>query len=140
MSLPFQCALVVVRGGITLDDFDEGSLRDPALLAFAEKVHVVGDGEIDKVSRLDAFTASRVTVRLTDGRTISERRDVPLGDPRRPMSHSQLRDKFLDCAARAIPRDQSLALWERCMTIGQDASVDQLMELSTAQTSPRVIG
>ena len=137
MSLPYQAALAVVRGGITLDDFDEASLCDPEILAFADKVQVLADPEIDQVSRRDAFTASRVTVHTHKSHAISERHDLPLGDPRRPMSEAQLLDKFLDCASRAIPLAQGRALWERCMTVGQDSSLDQLIRLSTVP--PRTI-
>jgi 2-methylcitrate dehydratase PrpD len=49
-----------------------------------------------------SLTQARVTVHLTDGRTLSARADGARGYPDRPTSDDELDAKFLACARRAL--------------------------------------
>jgi 2-methylcitrate dehydratase PrpD len=89
--------LALVRGRVTLDDFDEGSLHDPTILRIANRVtferapgwgHQVGN-------------AGGLELRLRDGRLIQRQVDPALGHPDHPVDQDTLVAKFKDCAARA---------------------------------------
>jgi hypothetical protein len=55
---------------------------------------------------LERHVWTRVTIRLTDGRTLSiGPRPVP-GHPGNPLSLEALRDKFSECAGMALPADR----------------------------------
>ena len=99
-SIPYVLALALVRGRVTLDDFDEGSLHDPAILRIANRVtferapgwgHQVGN-------------AGKLDVRLRDGGLIQRQVNPALGHPDHPVDQDTLVAKFKDCAARAIRR------------------------------------
>lgn len=91
----FVTALALVRGRVTLEDFSETSLADPAILALAEKV----THRVDASFRTSAGGAVRL--RLRDGRVVEHRVETPKGDPSRPISWDDLVDKAKACAAYA---------------------------------------
>src|SRR6185369_16724776 len=49
---------------------------------------------------------SRVTVKLKDGRTVTDRADVARGHPEKPMTWEELAEKFRDCC-RLVPGVQT---------------------------------
>ena len=55
---------------------------------------------------------TRLTLRLTDGRTLSiGPREVP-GHPGNPLTAAALQEKFTECAAVVLPADRAGALAE----------------------------
>jgi len=88
---------VVVRGGIGLGDFSRVALDDPAVLAMAQRIHVVADDNRDAA----AFVPARAVARLKDGRVLSEDVAAQLGSPAWPLSAGQHRDKARACLAFA---------------------------------------
>jgi 2-methylcitrate dehydratase PrpD len=100
-SVYFAIAKALTNGAVTLGDFTPEGLRQPAALAFGDRI----DHEIE-----DSLGQSAVLeVTLRSGETITSRVDVPLGCPDKPMSQEHIVSKFLDCAnyaAAPIPRDR----------------------------------
>jgi 2-methylcitrate dehydratase PrpD len=97
-SLPYCIALVLVEGAAGVDGFSEARIRDPRILAVAEKVRYVLDPTLPYPRR---FTG-HVQVVLDDGRTLAETQDAPRGGPEWPLSADELRAKFRANAARAL--------------------------------------
>jgi 2-methylcitrate dehydratase PrpD len=96
-SLPFIAAACIVRGRLTLAEFEEDSLTDPEILRLAQLVDIADDPQ----SRFpDAYSAA-VEIELTDGRRLVWREDVNRGHAERPLSHEDIREKFAGTAARA---------------------------------------
>jgi 2-methylcitrate dehydratase PrpD len=126
-SLPFTAALALVRGRVTLDDFDPASLADPLLLATAQRVSYRRNPGWGR----DRAASAAVELALRDGRILSAKLDVPLGHPDRPLSDAQLRAKFLDCGARA-----------RRPLAGREAEImaDRLMALESERDMGALIG
>jgi 2-methylcitrate dehydratase PrpD len=95
-SLPFLVALAAVRGGVGLRDFTQESLRDPAVLAMAQRVTPVPDPALDWK---DVLPAGRVEIVTRDGRTASRVGASVPGSSRNPLTWEQLSVKFAECAA-----------------------------------------
>jgi 2-methylcitrate dehydratase PrpD len=125
-SLPFTAALALVRGRVSLDDFDESARGDPRLLAIAARVSYrqrPGWGR-------ERAASAAVALVLRDGRRVAAELDVPLGHPDRPLSDGQLRAKFLDCAARAsrpLAGKAAEAIADRLMALEQESDVGALI-------------
>jgi 2-methylcitrate dehydratase PrpD len=108
-SIPFTTAVMMTRGNVTLRDYTEEGLRDPAVLAMADKVSYralpgqqPGQGSTSAAS----IGITTVEIRTNDGRTLScTPMSVP-GDPCDPVDPSLLEAKFRDCvsfSAQPIP-------------------------------------
>ncbi|MDN5927593.1 MAG: MmgE/PrpD family protein [Hyphomicrobiales bacterium] len=138
MSLPYLLALVAVHGrDLTPRQFDEAERSNSRVLAVARRVEVQFPADIDAISRFDTFPMGRVTVRLNDGRTLTETVKVSLGDPRQPLSWDQVRAKFDTCADGALDADAIDEFFEIVRNLDKADSLDKLGQvLRRARITP----
>jgi 2-methylcitrate dehydratase PrpD len=100
----FAAAAALVDERLGIQTFTDEKAQDPAIRALLPRVRVTVDPEIP--GDLERHMWSRVRVRLADGRTVEiGPREVP-GHPSNPLSADQLREKFEECAALALPHDR----------------------------------
>jgi 2-methylcitrate dehydratase PrpD len=97
-SLPYVVAACLTDGAMDPAQLKADRMSDPALLELLQKVKVSVDPELN--SAYPGLTASRVEIRLKGGRTLAKRVDMPLGDPRNPMTAEGVADKLRRFAAR----------------------------------------
>ena len=90
-SIPFVVAACLFDRELGPRQIREHRVGDPAVLELASRVRVHASEELDR--EYPEKTASRVELRLRDGRTLSRQIDVPRGDPRNPMDLEELSDK-----------------------------------------------
>ena len=91
-SLPYAVAATVTHGATDVTAFYDEKLTDGATLDLAQRVSVASDPAMD-LRRYD-YPAARVTVSLSNGRTLSESVVAHHGDHRNPASPEELRAKF----------------------------------------------
>ena len=96
-SLPFTVALALVRGDVTLDDFDTASLRDPDVLSLAARVEAAERKDWGR----EKASAGAMMIALWDGRKLEAELPDALGSPDRPLSTERLVRKFVGCVGRA---------------------------------------
>lgn len=96
-SIPFTVAHALVHGDLTLDSFDAASRDEPAVLALA--AHVVERRNPDW-GRAHAACGA-LSIVPEDGERLHHEVLVPQGSPARPLSESDLVEKFVRCAAKA---------------------------------------
>ena len=106
-SIPFTSAVMMVKGNVTLRDYTDEGLRDPIVLAMADRVsyRLAADNRLP-VGGHSALSRPTVEIRTRDGRVHSNTPDGVPGDPHHPVSDELLEAKFRDCAsfsARNIP-------------------------------------
>ena len=116
-SIPFTTAVMMVKGNVTLRDYTDEGLRDPAVLAMADKVSYRIDPQSEiPVGGYSSLSRPTVEVRTRDGRVHSCRPSGVPGDPQHPVSDELLEAKFRDCvsfSATPVPReniDKAIAL------------------------------
>jgi 2-methylcitrate dehydratase PrpD len=97
-SIPFCVAVALTRGAVKVQDFFGAALRDPQVLAAADKVVPIIDRSFDWKARLPK---GRLDILTRDGRTLSRVGDPVPGDAECPMDWDYLFDKFRDCASLA---------------------------------------
>lgn len=94
-SGPFTVAAALVGGGglgVWLDDFTDARAQDPVVLGLAERVETFVDAACD--AAFPTAFAAIVRVHLTDGSVEEERVMENRGGPQRPLTMSELREKF----------------------------------------------
>ena len=96
-SIPYTVACALVRGAVFLDDFKEEAIFDSSVTDLAGRIRTTADSDLAPKDILPAA----MTVTLNDGRTLSHRTTVPLGNPKNPMSGLQVREKFSRCLAQS---------------------------------------
>jgi 2-methylcitrate dehydratase PrpD len=97
-SLPYVVAACLTDRAMGPAQLKADRISAPALLELVQKVKVSVDPELNSV--YPGLTASRVEIQLKSGKTLAKRVDMPLGDPRNPMTAEGVADKLRRFAAR----------------------------------------
>jgi 2-methylcitrate dehydratase PrpD len=105
-SIPFTVAAAIARRRVTLAEFTDASIRDPALRALAARVQTRVDPVKDALPML--YPPMDVTIETTDGRVLSGCEEFVKGDPRNPFTFADCVERFVEAAASAavrVPRE-----------------------------------
>jgi 2-methylcitrate dehydratase PrpD len=99
-SIPFTTAVMMAKGNVTLHDYTDEGLRDPAVLAMADRVSYRPDVQpvTGKGGSADV-TKTSVEIVTRDGRRFEHRPAGVPGDPGNPVSWAALEAKFRECAS-----------------------------------------
>ena len=126
-SMPYILARALVHGKLTLDHFTDEAVGDSSIRDLGEKIAMTHNPAFeDGVDR----RPSEVTVRLKEGRTLSHRVDCPKGGPESPMTAAEIREKFSQCAGRALGKEEvarALELLENLEQLGDPAPLFRLL-------------
>jgi 2-methylcitrate dehydratase len=91
-SLPYCIAAALVDLKVTTQSFSDEKLKDPRIWEVIDRIK--GEASIEFEKMFPAKQPSRVTVTTKDGRVFSEYLEFPKGDPREPMTMTDLENKF----------------------------------------------
>jgi 2-methylcitrate dehydratase PrpD len=119
-SIPFTTAVMMVKGNVTLRDYTDEGLRDPRVLAMADRVTYRDEPNAPlPVGGNSTLSRPTVEIRLKDGRVFSRQvKGVP-GDPHNPVTREMIEAKFRDCVAfSASPIAQANV--ERAIALARD--------------------
>jgi 2-methylcitrate dehydratase len=112
-SLAYIAARAMFDGDITNESFSERKFRDPAVLAFMQKIKVAEDPAL--TARMGGAVPTRVTATLSDGKRITREVDYAPGFAARPMIRSEVERKFRGNVGECWPKEQTetnlKALW-----------------------------
>ncbi len=95
-SLQYTLAAAIVRRDVFIDSFTEAAIRDPKVLALVPKVRLVVDEAIPHKVPVT------VTIRTRGGAIFTTTVHQVKGNPDRPMTVEECRQKFLKCARHAV--------------------------------------
>jgi len=98
--MPYLVARAIIDGKIGLHIFTDSAVRDSNVLKLAERVQMNLDPNLKKSDA--AGRPCRVTVRLKNGQTYTREAQHAKGGPEYPMSETELREKFTECAREVL--------------------------------------
>ena len=127
-SVPFAVATRLVHGHSGLTSFSWDAVRNPAVLALAQRVSVTQDPAMTR--RLPYERPARVVITLLDGSTLVGEAGVNRGDDAAPYSRAELATKFMDLTSRVWPAAHAQRVLDATLALGQGgASLAQWCEL-----------
>src|SRR5262245_11619220 len=89
-SPPYCLAHGFVHGGVGLEAFTDGAVRDPATLALAAKVRY----QIDPANPYPANYTGHIRATLRDGSVVEERQPHMRGGAHEPLTRADIEEKF----------------------------------------------
>ena len=133
-SMGTVLAMIAVFRRAGLAEF-EGHFRDPAILAFRDRVTMVPDAEVEIA--YPQRWIGKVDVATDDGRTFSARVDEPKGDPGNTLTREEIADKAQRLAAygHAATPDEVRALRDRVFAIAGAKHVGPLLSASERRSA-----
>ena len=118
-NLQYVVGYSLANGVPTLKAFDEAAIKDERVKALARMVTVAIDPEFaDAVENYP----TRLTVSLKDGSSVEQAWYYASGTRQHPMSPTQIEEKFLDCAAQAVPAAAAKTILATLGTLDQQSS------------------
>jgi aconitate decarboxylase len=132
MNLPYICAVVLSDGDAFVDQFSAERIVDPALVALSRRVVVAADPEIDAAGGSQRH-ATRLEIRLRDGRVLTGQASSARGSDSSPLSGDEVRAKYRTLAAKAVPPEHAARL-ERL--VDRLELADDVGELIAALAAP----
>ncbi len=93
MSIPYGVAVGLLEGKAGLIEYDNEHVMNETILDLVKKVHVQTDAEFS--AQFPKVQTAVVTIRLKNGKEISEQVDFPKGEPENPMSDIEFKDRFM---------------------------------------------
>jgi 2-methylcitrate dehydratase PrpD len=137
-SVQYVVARALRDGILRLRDFEGDAHLDPEIQRLLDLT--TASPHPDMADDADKQWGAEVIVTLKDGTRLARRVDNLIGrGGDDPMSSSELWDKFNDCAARSLPREQIAPLFERLETlekVSEIAQVTRLLEVSELHKAP----
>ena len=127
-SLPYIVAVALTDGEITARQFSPERFRDPALLALVQRVKVERDRELS--THYPGRVGNIVSIRLRDGRVLSDRVDDPPGHARAPLSDREVEEKFRTMAEPRLGSERATELLRKVWSLDTMESVRDLLPLT----------
>ncbi len=126
LSTHYAAAAILHDRELSLTQFEPARYADPVLRRFAaEQVEMVVDTSLSGVQAV-------VEAETTDGRTLSERCEYPLGSSERPLTRAQVENKFRSYARSRLPAARIEQVVAAVGAIENLGSVAELMTLLRA--------
>ena len=126
-SLPYCTAAALMDGDVYLDTFDEKRFTDPALIDLTAKIKVLLDDSLSL--RYPKGIPNRLTLTLTDGRTLVEEVEFPRGHAGNPMTDQEVEAKFRRAVEPKYGAKRAGEILQRCWELEKLTSVTDLIEL-----------
>jgi len=119
-SFQFNVAQALLDGEVSASSFHAARVRRPELRALTERVRLELRSDIPA-----DFRHMRVKIRLDDGRSSSS--DRWPGHWKSPASESQVREKFLACAAELYTPQDARAIDDAALALGRNPELSELL-------------
>jgi 2-methylcitrate dehydratase PrpD len=128
-SIPFCMAIAVLERKAGIAQFQDRKVRDKKVIDLMKRVNLYVDDELERLGYDQV--RSRVCIALKNGRSLEGRYDVARGHPEKPMSWTELGDKFRDCAALVLPDQTAVNVVELAARMEELKSLTPLIRALT---------
>ncbi len=128
-SLPFSLAAALKFGRLGVEAYSDANVADPELIALAARIVHVVDTSAPDTRRF----RGAVTVELRDGRRLERVAEDNWGSEANPMTPEQVRTKFKENAALAVPGAQVDALLDAIMRLETIDDISSVVSLCVNQ-------
>jgi 2-methylcitrate dehydratase len=126
-SLPYIVAMALTTGIIRNSTYSPVNISNPRTLDMMKKIVVKENRELSAV--YPGKIGNRLTVKLTDGKTIARQVDVPKGHPRNPMTQEEVESKFKLLTKRFLTSVQTEKIFDFVLGIERQRDISLLPKL-----------
>ncbi len=127
-SMPYTVAVALIHGKVESQHFDERYLRDPEILALAQRIKVSISEEADR--HMPHAMRCHFTLTTKAGATHATMVDYHKGHYKNPMSDPEIEAKFRPLAGALLPAAQVDRLLGALWRLEEHAHIHELMALT----------
>ncbi|MBX3664606.1 MAG: MmgE/PrpD family protein [Burkholderiales bacterium] len=135
-SVQYTLARALKDRTVKLEHFEGTDWQDPTTRAILPKIHVAP--YTTEQFPADNHFGAEVKITLTDGRVVSTKTDQALGrSVDKPLPADRLKDKFDNCAARALSADNVARLYAAIQDFENAKDVREVAALAAGMGGPK---
>lgn len=135
-SVQYTLARALKDRFVKLEHFEGDNWKDPATRAILPKIHVAT--YTTEQFPADNHFGAEVKVTMTDGRVVSTKTDQALGrSVDKPLPADRLKEKFDNCAARALSSDNVARLYAAIQDFENVKDVREIAALAAGRGGPK---
>jgi len=131
LNLPFCVATLIIEGDVFVDQFTDDCIADPARMALARRVKVLGDPAITALGAAHRHKV-RVEVHFRDGAIERETREAPRVSEQSFAGTDDIVGKFRKLTRRAMPEQRQDVLIAAVLNLDDLADSRSLIDLLRA--------
>jgi 2-methylcitrate dehydratase len=129
-SMPYSVAVALIYGGVESRHFDDDCLRDPKILALAQRIKVALSEEAEQ--RMPEAMRCYFTLTTKSGATHKALVDYHRGHHKNPMTQTEIEAKFRPLAGQVLNKAQIDRLLEKLCHIEDLADAGECVRLTVA--------
>jgi 2-methylcitrate dehydratase PrpD len=126
-SLPYTATCAALFGDVSVSQFTDEKLNDPAIRGFVNKIEMVHTGEMDQY--LPDIFAADVTIVTKDGRELRQLTKFSKGDPENPMTKKEIKEKFMSLSQMTVSANKARKIYDTIMDVDNLATIKDLTKL-----------
>lgn len=134
-SISYCVARAMIDRRMGLAQFTDEKVQDPDVRRMMAKVHVNVPPELSAEAvrgRVTAIAAPAIVeIKLKDGQSLSRRVEYFRGDPMRPLSQSDVADKFRDCGSLVLEPERVESILNSMSALEELSDARELVKLLT---------
>ncbi len=135
-SVQYTLARALKDRTVKIEQFEGDTWKDPATRAILPKIHAATYTPLQFPA--DNHFGAEVKVTLTDGRVVSAKTDQALGrSVDKPLPAERLKEKFDNCAARALSSDAVARLYAAIQDFENAKDVREIAALAAGRGGPK---
>lgn len=122
-SMEYTVASALAHGEVGLSTFEPNALDEPVVDRVRSRVSLHTDSAL-------AYDSHEATVRIeTNEDVYTKHRENPPGTHHDPLSETELREKFLECARRAVSEETARTTHDRLVNLRTADALDEIVPL-----------
>jgi 2-methylcitrate dehydratase len=125
-SMPYCVGAAIMDRMITPLQFKPEKIANKELIDLIQKIKVVADDNLEK--EFPKLQPSVVDIQIKSGQKFTQRVDYAKGDPREPMTDSDLKDKFYGLTADFMGDEQRAKIQDMIFNMEEVDSIEEFMQ------------
>lgn len=135
-SAPFSLAMTMIKGSNSFSDYTQENIDNAEIMTLARKVKLEVDKEVN--AEWPGKRAARVTLKLNNGRVLSEKVDYCKGSPQNPLTKTEFDAKFRGLVSVVADKKTADKIMQTTYSLEQLGDVRTLVSLLSQKDQPAI--
>ncbi|MFC1989565.1 MmgE/PrpD family protein [Chloroflexota bacterium] len=127
-SLEFCTAVALVDGSVSLNQFTNEKVKDPAVQELMKRVKYAHPSELGAGL---TYMGGKLLVKLRDGKIYSRQVDAAKGNPENPLNMDELINKYRDCVRTSLSTEDANKSLDLLLHLESIRDISELMDIFT---------
>ncbi|MFC1940729.1 MmgE/PrpD family protein [Chloroflexota bacterium] len=127
-SLEFCTAVALVDGSVSLKQFTDDKVKEPAVQELMKKVKYAHPSDFGAGL---TYMGGKLVVKLRDGKTFSRKVDAAKGNPGNPLSMDELINKYRDCVCLSLSTEDTDKSLDLLLHLESVRDISEIMDVFT---------